>query len=103
MRRHDLVGADVPDADRLRDEADDVDRQPDAGEGADDATERAGRNIVVLVEQTYGLVQLELDGCVRGEHSSYLTPDHPDGYGCSSADGPAWIRTRARRIMSPLL
>ena len=84
MRRHDLVGADVANADSLRDEADDVDRQLLTGERADDATERTGRNVAVLVEQPDGLVQLELTGCVRSEHNSYLTPGRPNRYGCGS-------------------
>ena len=50
MRRDDLVGADIADADRLGDEADDVDRWPENGEGADDATELPGRNVAVPVE-----------------------------------------------------
>jgi hypothetical protein len=66
MCRHDLVGADISDADRLGYEADDVDRRPTAGEAADDATERTGRNVAVAVEQTYGCVQFELDRCGRG-------------------------------------
>jgi hypothetical protein len=63
MCRHDLVGADVTDTDRLCDEADDVDRRAEDGEFADDATERARRNVTVTVEQTYGCVQFEVDGC----------------------------------------
>ena len=74
MRRHDLVGADVADTDRLCYEADDVDRRAGAGECADDATERAGRNFAMPVEQTYGFVRFEMDTCGLGEHNSYLTP-----------------------------
>jgi hypothetical protein len=66
MCRHDLVGADVADTDRLCYEADDVDRRAGAGECADDATERAGRNVTVPVEQTYSCVQFELDRCGCG-------------------------------------
>jgi hypothetical protein len=83
MRRHDLVEADVADADRLGDEADNVDR-PDAREAADDATERAGRNVTVPVEQAYGCVQFELDRCVCGDHNSYNSPP------------PAQVRVLAR-------
>ena len=39
MRRNNLVGADVADADRVGYEADDVEMQPVIGEAADDATE----------------------------------------------------------------
>jgi hypothetical protein len=86
MRRHKLVGADISDADDLCYEADDIDRQSGDGEAADDATERAGRNVAVPVEQTYGFVQFELDGCECGAHNSYLTPHRPDRYGPSPID-----------------
>ncbi len=86
MRRDDLVGADIADADRLGDEADDVDRWPENGEAADDATERPGRNVAVPVEQPYGFVQIELDGGGRGGHSDYITPQVLDRYGCPTSN-----------------
>jgi hypothetical protein len=75
MRWHDLVGADVADADRLGEEADDVDGQLRTGEGADDATEGTGRNVAVPVEQTYGFVQFEPDVCRLGTHNDSTSHD----------------------------
>lgn len=79
MRRNDLVGADISDADRFCYEADHIDR---AGKDADDATKRAGRNVAVPLEQANGFVQIDSDACGRGEHCAYLTPEYSNRYGC---------------------
>lgn len=74
MRWHDLIGADVADADLLCEEADDVDGQLRTGEGANDATEGTGRNVAVPVEQTYGFVQFE-PVCGLGTHNDLVSHD----------------------------
>jgi hypothetical protein len=62
MRRNDLVRADIANADPLGYEADDIPREAEDGEAADNAAERAGGKVAVRVEQAYGIVQAELEG-----------------------------------------